>query len=199
VEAPHNTKLPQVLILLGAPGSGKDTQAFALAKHFGYFVLVTGDLFRSEVAHETPAGKKMKEIKDKGELLPADTVGEIVEAELERHKSTIEANGLLFDGYPRLEDEIADCERLIERFGLGPDLAILLDVRDKELLKRLAARGRADDSPEVARERIAVYRHETAPVIEYYRGKKKLLVIDGNPPIDKVTENLLSKLEQLAT
>ena len=187
---------PKTLILLGPPGSGKDTQAFALAKHVGYFVLVTGDLFRSEIAHKTPVGKSMQEIMDKGGLLPAEMVRGVIEAELERHRSTIEANGLLFDGFPRTADEIQDAEGLIDTFRLRPDLAVLLDVREKEVLRRLAARGRADDEPAVAKHRLLVYHKETGPVVEHYRKVGKLLVVDGNPGIEEVTAKLFRALEQ---
>lgn len=182
---------PKTVILLGAPGSGKDTQALALAKAFGYFILATGDLFRAEIAHGTPIGKKMQEVMDRGELLPAELVNKVVEQELERHKSTIQSVGLLFDGHPRLKEEVDEVERLIDRYELRPDLGVLLDVSDENLLARLKSRGRGDDAPEVARHRIEVYKKETGPVIEYYRARNKLKVIDGNPSIRQVTKNLL--------
>ena len=186
------TTRPTTVILLGPPGSGKDTQAMVLAKEYGYFILVTGDLFRAEIANQTPVGEKMQEIMGKGELLSAKLVDKIVSQELERHKSVILANGILFDGHPRLKEEIADVERLIDRYQIRPDLAVLLDVAEENLLQRLTARGREDDQPDVARHRIDVYKKETGPVIDYYKERGKLKVVDGNPAIEQVTEQLLS-------
>ncbi len=183
---------PKTVIIIGAPGSGKDTQAFALTKKFGYFTLVTGDLFRAEISRRTPIGINMQQIMDKGELLPADLVNEVVEQELLRHKSTIQAVGLIFNGHPRLLEEVDDVERLIDRYELRPDLAVLLDVAEENLLTRLIARGRTDDTPDVVRRRIDIYNKDTGPVIDYYQKQNKITVIDGNPPPEHVTESLLA-------
>lgn len=188
--------LPKTVILLGPPGSGKDTQAFALAKRFGYFVLITSDLFRAEISHGTAAGKAMQKIMDQGGLLPAAIVGQVIADEMERHRSTISANGILFDGFPRTRDEIGDAERLIDRYHGRPDLAILLEVHEEELLRRLKRRGRPDDSLDIARERLRLFKKETTPVIDYYREAGRLIAVDGNPAVEEVTKNLLVALGQ---
>jgi len=186
--------LPKTIILLGPPGSGKDTQAFALARKFGHFVLVTGDLFRAKAEEATDVGRRLASFMSRGELVPSDLATLSVAEELERHQGTLRANGLLLNGYPRNGQEAEDCERLLTTYNLRPEVAVLLDVSDEEVRARLAARGRPDDAPEVVEHRLAVYREETSPVIEHYRKKGKLLTVDGNPSVRQVTKTLIAVL-----
>lgn len=191
---------PKAIILLGPPGSGKDTQALILAKEFGYFILTTGDLFRAEIAQQTPLGKSIKGIVERGELVPSATVNNVINQELARHQKIIQSTGIIFNGYPRLPDEVTHAERHLNRHKLTPLLAIYLDVDDQELLKRLVARAsaeqRKDDTPQVAGHRIEVYKKETAPILDHYQKQGTLLRVDGNPPISNVSQSLLQAVRE---
>ena len=190
---------PRTLLVLGPPGSGKDTQTEALSRRYGYYVLETGDLFRSASDQNTPFGRRIRSIIRRGDLVPAALVNDLIDQEIARHLPTIEEKGLLLNGYPRLAEEVTHLEVLLDRFRLRPLLALFLSVEEEELVGRLTTRarreGREDDTPEVIRHRLRVFREETAPILDFYRKRGELVEIDGNPPIEEVTRAVVAAVE----
>ncbi|GIW12468.1 MAG: adenylate kinase [Dehalococcoidia bacterium] len=208
------------LVLLGAPGSGKGTQASVLAKALGVPHVASGDLLRAHVAQQTELGRMAHQYMTRGELVPDDVTIAMV---MERLDQPDARQGAVLDGFPRTvaQAEALDA-RLAER-GAGVDRALLLVVPDDELVRRLAGRWlcrqcgasyhevsnpprqpgrcdrcggplfqRDDDTPTVVRKRLAVFREQTLPLLDYYRRQGKLVEVDGVGEIAQVREALLA-------
>ena len=183
------------LILLGPPGAGKGTQAQRLVTNHGIVQLSTGDMLRAAVKAGTPVGLKAKDIMDRGELVPDDVVVGIVSDRVDEPDAK---NGFILDGFPRTVAQAEALERMLDEKGLALDGVVELKVDEGILLRRIetrvkemTARGEAlrpDDNPEVLKTRLAAYRRQTEPLIEYYREKGTLRAVDGMAPIDEVTE-----------
>jgi adenylate kinase len=175
------------LVLLGAPGSGKGTQATRLKEYLAVPHISTGELLRGAVAAGTPLGLQAKEVMEAGGLVSDDVVLGMLE---ERLLKADTANGFILDGYPRNLAQANALGELLSRLKQPIDLAIQLDVDTELLVNRLAGRakaeGRADDSPEAVRNRLDVYRAQTAPVVDYYRNLGKLAHLDGVGSLDAV-------------
>ena len=167
----------KIVILLGAPGSGKGTQAIRLSKELGIPHISTGDLFRENMGKGTPLGNKAKSYIEAGKLVP-DSI--VIEMLLDRIAQPDAAKGYLLDGFPRT---IAQAEEFDKHIPRGSKLIVYnLDVDDAEIMKRIAGRlqasgqaPRADDRPEVVQERLSVYHIQTKPLIDFYQ-KKGVLV-----------------------
>jgi adenylate kinase len=175
------------LVLLGAPGSGKGTQATRLKEYLAVPHISTGELLRGAVAAGTPLGLQAKEVMEAGGLVSDDVVLGMLE---ERLLKADTANGFILDGYPRNLAQANALGELLSKLKQPIDLAIQLDVDTELLVNRLAGRakaeGRADDSPEAVRNRLDVYRAQTAPVVDYYRNLGKLAHLDGVGSLDAV-------------
>lgn len=175
------------IVFLGAPGSGKGTQAARLRTELKLAHISTGDLLRAAVRAGTPLGLQAKAVMDAGNLVSDDIVLGMLE---ERVAQSDCRGGFILDGYPRNLAQCEALERLLERIGQPLDVALLLSVPDELLFQRLAGRaqaeGRKDDNPETVRERLRVYRRETAPVIEHFRGRNALVEVDGVGTMDDV-------------
>ena len=202
------------IVLLGAPGSGKGTQAKKLQEEFGWPQVSTGDLLRSAVAAGTELGKKAKATMDAGELVSDDLVLGLIE---ERIAAPDAAAGFILDGYPRNPAQAGDLERVLAPMGIAIDAAVLMDVPFDILMKRLTGRRtcsatgkllniyfsaqaeideclaaggeliqRADDNEETIRNRLEVYSSQTAPLIEHYRSAEVLHTIDADGSVDDV-------------
>jgi adenylate kinase len=175
------------LVLLGAPGSGKGTQATRLKEYLAVPHISTGELLRGAVAAGTPLGLQAKEVMEAGGLVSDDVVLGMLE---ERLLKADTANGFILDGYPRNLAQANALGELLSRLKQPIDIAIQLDVDTELLVNRLAGRakaeGRADDSPEAVRNRLDVYRAQTAPVVDYYRNLGKLAHLDGVGSLDAV-------------
>jgi adenylate kinase len=185
------------LVLLGAPGSGKGTQAARLKDALGIAHISTGDLLRAAVAAGTPAGQKARGVMERGELVPDALILGMLE---ERLGQPDVAAGFILDGYPRNLAQASALDDLLARIGQPVDLALQLDVGTELLIQRLAGRaeqeGRSDDNPEAVRNRLRVYADQTAPVIDYYRTRGKLVCVYGVGGVDEIAQRVLAAVEQ---
>lgn len=202
------------IVLLGAPGAGKGTQAAKLIETYGLVHISTGDILRKAVADKTPLGIAAKGFMDKGELVPDEVVIGLVKARLQEPDA---AAGFILDGFPRTVPQADALGVALEELGKGIDAAVSVEVDTPLLLDRLTARRtcrgcgaifnvlaqpeaasgvclkcggelyqRDDDTVETVSNRLAVYEHNTAPLIEYYRERGLLRPVDGNQPVDDV-------------
>jgi adenylate kinase len=183
------------LVLLGAPGSGKGTQAARLKDHLQVPHISTGDLLRAEVAAGSKLGLEAKEVMARGELVSDAILLGMLEDRFSRPDT---ARGFILDGYPRNLAQADALDGLLQRIGQPMDYAVQLDVPNDLLVERIAGRakadGRADDSPESVRTRLRVYDQQTAPVIEFYRAHGQLTVIDGVGALDEVFTRIVETI-----
>ena len=183
------------LVLLGAPGSGKGTQAARLKDHLQVPHISTGDLLRAEVAAGSRLGLEAKEVMARGELVSDAILLGMLEDRFSRPDTH---GGFILDGYPRNLAQADAMGKLLERIGQPMDYAVQLDVPTDLLVERIAGRakaeGRADDSPESVRTRLQVYNDQTAPVIDYYRQRGVLTVVDGVGTLDEVFTRILEAI-----
>ena len=180
------------LVLLGAPGSGKGTQAARLKEHLQVPHISTGDLLRAEVAAGSALGLQAKAVMDRGDLVSDDILLGMLEDRLSRPDV---ADGFILDGYPRNLAQAAALGDLLARIGQPMDHAVQLEVDTDLLVERIAGRakeqGRVDDSPESVRNRLNVYNDVTAPVVDYYRQRGMLKVVHGEGSMDEVFTRIL--------
>lgn len=183
------------LVLLGAPGSGKGTQATRLKEFLNVPHISTGELLRAAVAAGTPLGLQAKEVMEAGNLVSDDIVLGMLE---ERLMQSDTGNGFILDGYPRNLAQANALGALLSKLKQPIDIAVQLDVDTEILVERLAGRakaeGRADDSPEAVRKRLGVYQEQTAPVVDYYRNLGKLAHLDGVGSLDVVFTRITEAL-----
>ena len=210
------------IVLLGAPGSGKGTQAKRLEADKGIPQISTGDMLREAVAAGTRFGAKAKETMAAGQLVSDDIVLGILSERLARPDA---ADGFILDGFPRTKKQAADLEELLDELGAPLDAAVLLDMDFDNLMKRLTGRRtcsatgkllniyfspqeeideclnsggklvqREDDNEETISSRLDVYREQTEPVIEYYRERDKLRTIDAEGNVDEIYDRLRQAL-----
>jgi adenylate kinase len=183
------------LVLLGAPGSGKGTQAARLKDHLQVPHISTGDLLRAEVAAGTPLGLEAKAIMARGDLVSDEILLGMLEDRFSRDDT---ASGFILDGYPRNLAQAAALDALLVKLGTPFDAAVQLEVDNEQIIARLAGRaqaeGRADDSPESVRHRLNVYDQQTAPVIAFYREHDQLTVVDGVGSLDEVFDRIVKAI-----
>ncbi|HNP69592.1 MAG TPA: adenylate kinase [Kouleothrix sp.] len=210
------------VILLGAPGAGKGTQAQYLEQHTGLVHVASGDLFRAALRQGTELGMLAKSYMDRGELVPDELVIRMI---IERISQSDCANGVIFDGFPRTRDQALALQSELVDHGRTIDYVLYLRVPDDVLLRRIAGRQtcktcgyiyniyyfpskrpdvcdhcggklyqRSDDTLETARHRLQVYFAQTRPLIEYYREQGNLIEIDGQREISLVTETMTAAL-----
>lgn len=210
------------IILLGAPGAGKGTQAKVLEEHSGLVHVASGDLFRAALRQGTELGMLAKSYMDRGELVPDEVVIRMI---IERISQTDCAGGVIFDGFPRTRDQAKALEAELEERGRRIDQVLYLRVPEDVLLRRIAGRQtcktcgstynvyyfpsirpntcdecggklyqRSDDTMETARHRLEVYFAQTMPLIEYYRERRTLVEIDGQREITLVTDAMTQAL-----
>ena len=187
------------LVLLGAPGSGKGTQATRLREHLQVPHISPGELLRATVAAGTPLGLQAKTIMAAGNLVSDEIVLGILE---DRFQQSDTANGFILDGYPRNLSQANALDALLSKIGQSMDIAVQLEVDQELLVARLAGRaqaeGRADDSPDAVRNRLQVYEQQTAPVVEHYRAQGKLAHLDGVGSLDAVFTRILEAISPYA-
>jgi len=211
------------IVLMGAPGSGKGTQAKKLMADKNIPQVSTGDILRAAVAAGTGYGKQAKKIMDAGELVPDDVMLGIISDRLAEDDA---AGGFILDGFPRTRKQALDLEDLLEKMEQPLDAVVLMDVNFDILMKRLTGRRtcsltgkllniyfssqaeldacidaggdliqREDDNEETISNRLEVYRSQTEPLVEFYRGKNKLKVVDAAGSIDEVYGRFVDALD----
>jgi adenylate kinase len=212
-----------VIVLLGAPGAGKGTQAQILAEKLEFAHVATGDMFRDAVADGTPVGLLAKEYMDKGELVPDEVTIEMLDERLAEPDATL---GVILDGFPRNVAQAEALTEALEERGGKVNAAPYIEVAEAELVRRLGGRWicraeghsyheqskppategvcdidgselyqRSDDQPETVKARLAQQLGVLGEVVEYYRGRGVLAAVDGSQPIEKVAEDLLTAIE----
>ena len=191
------------LVLFGAPGAGKGTQAQRLVEKHGIVQLSTGEMLRAAVRAGSPVGRRAKDIMDHGGLVPDEVVIAIVSDRIDEPDAH---NGFVLDGFPRTVAQAQALDAMLTQKGATLDAAIKLKVDESILLKRITtrveemkARGeavRADDNATALQKRLHAYRAQTAPVIDYYAKKGLLHSVDGMAPIAAVTEAIDTVLAQ---
>lgn len=214
--------MARVIVLMGAPGAGKGTQAKLISRQFGWPQISTGDILREIAQQDTPLGRQVKQVQASGQLVSDEILAEIVRDRTQRPDCQ---NGYILDGFPRTRHQaelldqlvtasghqmlvmnlVVDREALIERLAsrrLCPRCGALYNLRLQppqrdELCDRcgVSLQCRADDQPEAIRKRLEVYETNTAPVIEHYRERGELLDIDGGRPVEAVFRDILRVLE----
>ena len=192
------------LILLGAPGAGKGTQAKILTDKFGIPQLSTGDMLRAAVAAQTEVGKRAKAIMDSGALVPDEVVNQIV---FDRVEEADCAKGFILDGYPRTVGQAEALQKMLQSKGQKLDAVIELVVDQNALVDRmkrrveetLAAGGkvRSDDNPEAFAKRLVEYKAKTAPLSQFYSSTGELKQIDGMATVSEVTNAILTSIGEV--
>lgn len=183
------------VLLIGPPGSGKGTQGERLAQRLDLEHIAAGDLLRAEVQQQTPLGRQVAEFMQRGDLVP-DVV--ILSLLMPRVLAASEHNGYLLDGFPRSVEQAVEARKLAERAGASPDAVIYLDAPRDELVRRILARaeieGRTDDNPETVANRLHVFDEATRPLVDHYRGRGLLHVVNANQDEDAVTRDIIAAL-----
>jgi adenylate kinase len=212
------------VILLGAPGAGKGTQATTLSQSLGLVHIASGDLFREAQSKGTELGKLAKSYMEKGQLVPDEITVKMI---LERIAAPDCAKGVILDGFPRTLEQARALEKALKAQSRGIDKVLYIKVSNEELLRRLSGRWicrkcqtpyhmvssppkvagrcdqcggelyqRADDTEETARKRLEVYFAQTAPLIDYYKKEGKLVEVQGEQSIEAVGEQMLAALRR---
>lgn len=184
------------IVLMGAPGSGKGTQAALIVKELGLPHISTGDLLRAAVAAGTELGRQAKAVMDRGELVSDEIVLGLLEERLAQEDT---ADGFILDGYPRNVAQAEALEALLERLGQPLDEALQIDVDEERVVERIAKRaaleGRSDDTEETVRNRLEVYAEQTAPVVDFYARKGLLSRVLGDGSIEEVFQRIKGVLQ----
>lgn len=214
--------MDNVAILLGPPGSGKGTQAKRVETEFGVPHISTGDILRDHVARDTDLGRRAHEYMEAGELVPDQLIIDLI---ADRIGQSDADGGFLLDGFPRTIQQAVALDELLQHISRQLDAVVLIDVEDEQLITRISGRylcrqcgrdtniagldsppescpqcggelyQREDDKVETVKNRLQVYRTQTAPLIEYYKGKGLLRTVDGLGSIDEITGRLVEALE----
>lgn len=207
------------IVIFGAPGAGKGTQAQLLAEKYDFLHISTGDLLRQEVAANTPLGQRAQAIMNRGDLVGDDIVVALLARALQ-NRSTLpdpdaavdpwdrerkgephRPEGCIIDGFPRTVSQAQTLEFLFSKLKRKIDCIIAIDVPRDELVRRIHERaaisGRADDTEEVIRHRIELYDEQTQPVLDYYRVSGLLVTVDGSGEIAETNARICETLERV--
>lgn len=179
------------IVFLGPPNSGKGTQAKILAASLEIPAISTGEVLRAAVDAGSDLGRRVKDVMARGDLVQDDLMAEVVRDRLSRADA---AAGFLLDGYPRTAAQAATLDEILGETYTDLDDVVLIDAPEEVLVARALGRGRADDSEEIVRERLRVYRRKTAPLVDFYEVKGLLRRIDGDQAIEQVAGQVLASL-----
>jgi adenylate kinase len=183
------------LLLIGAPGAGKGTQAELLAKRFGIAHISSGDLLRQHVMDQTSLGQIAKKYVDNGDLVPDGVVMDMLRKPV---VAAAESGGYVLDGFPRTVEQAEASFAVARPLGVEVQAAVHLDVAREELVRRLLARQRgSDDTEAVIENRLQVYLDKTVPLLEYYAGREWMFSVHGAQPAEAVHEDIVARLMKL--
>ena len=185
------------IILFGAPGCGKGTQAARIKEKYNINHISTGEVIRGEIARQTELGKSMQSYIASGELAPDSIVIGMIKNYLSEHKDAV---GNIFDGFPRTTAQAVAFDQLLEEIGESVNVMVYMDVPEEELVKRILLRGkdsgRADDASEdVIRNRISIYREQTEIVADHYSKQGKYVAVDGVGSMDEVFDRICAVID----
>ena len=184
------------LLLIGAPGAGKGTQAERLAERFGITHISSGDLLRQHVKDHTSIGQMIKSYFDHGELVPDGVVMDMLRKPV---VAAAQAGGYVLDGFPRTEEQARASFPTAHALGVEVQVAVHLDVTRAELVRRLLARRlRSEDTEAVIERRLQVYLDKTVPLLEYYAERERMFTVDGAQPPDAVHGDIVACLQKQA-
>lgn len=185
------------IVILGPPGAGKGTQAATIAESRSVPAISTGDIFRANIKEETELGLQVKEILASGGYVPDEVTNAIVRDRLAQADAR---HGFLLDGYPRTPGQVEALDEMLAEQGVALDVVLELTVDTDEVVQRLQHRaqeqGRADDTEEVIRERMAIYVEETAPLAAIYRERGLLRQVDGMGTVEEVRDRISAALDR---
>ncbi|MFO7890804.1 MAG: adenylate kinase [bacterium] len=206
------------MVILGAPGSGKGTQAKKLQKEFGWIHISTGDILRVEIEKESHLGVKVKQYVHQGRLVPDEIIIELIKQRLRGDNAD---SGFILDGFPRNVVQAEKLDKILNNLKIKLDTVLLIDVNKEEIIKRVSKRficencgpvivdnpdadkcpkcrnkiyRREDDNPETVKHRFKVFEKETRSLINYYKGRKLFKCVNGNGSIDEVFERVKTVL-----
>ena len=183
------------IVFIGPPGAGKGTQAERMIEAYRLAHLSTGDMLRAARDAQTEVGRKADEYMSAGQLVPDEIIMAIIGERLQEPDCRA---GYLLDGFPRTSAQAEALHQMLQEKGTPLDVVLELRVPEEELFRRLAGRGRADDKPEVIRQRLVAYRQQTEPLLAYY-GKAGLLhSVDGLGTVDEIFDRIKAALDPIA-
>ncbi len=183
------------IVFIGPPGAGKGTQAERLVARYDLAHLSTGDMLRAARDAQTDVGRKADEYMSKGELVPDEIIVQIIAERL--NEPDCQA-GYLLDGFPRTIAQAEALDGMLAERNTPLDVVLELQVPEEELFRRLSGRGRADDKPEVIRQRLVAYRQQTEPLLEYYEKAGLLKRVDGLGSVDEIFDRIKAVLDPMA-
>ena len=186
------------IILFGKPGSGKGTQAEFIKEKYELVHISTGDLFRQNIKNQTELGKLAQKYMNNGDLVPDTVTIGMLKSEVE---SNIDANGFLFDGFPRTVDQAVSLDKFLDKKKLRIDLTIAIDVKEEILIERILNRGltsgRKDDQDKIKiKNRFDEYNSKTSLLEDYYKNQNKFKIIDGYGDVEEITKRLYSQIDE---
>jgi adenylate kinase len=183
------------MLLIGAPGAGKGTQAELIAERFGISHISSGDLLRHHVTEGTSIGRAAKQYLARGDLVPDAAVMDMLRKPV---VAASESGGYVLDGFPRTVDQAKAAYETARGLGVAVEVAVFLEVPAAELTRRLLARGRGqDDTPEVIEHRLQVFEAKTRPMLDYYAEREELITVNGARPVPEVAWSITVQLQQL--
>ncbi len=184
------------IIIFGPPGCGKGTQSLKIAEKYDLVHISTGDIIRKEIKSGSELGTQLKNIVDKGELVPYELIIKILESALSK---TNNSKGTIFDGFPRTIKQAVDLDKILSKDHESITMVLGLKVGDDSLVERLLKRaiieGRKDDTEEVIKNRLKIYKDETCPLISWYEDQEKFIELEGDCSIDEIFEQTCKIIE----
>jgi adenylate kinase len=186
------------LLLIGAPGAGKGTQAVRIAEHFGIPHISSGELLRRHVAEGTSIGRMVQETMERGDLVSDGVVMDVLRKPVE---AASRRGGYVLDGFPRTVEQAHAAYLVARNIGASVQVALYLAVPREELMSRMLARGtesgRLDDTEEIIKHRLDVFEERTMPLLDYYAQRERLVTVNGARPINEVTWSVIVQLQKV--